>query len=245
MIYGLRGWIGKLLPRGPFYCNLCGYKGSVWLWRGHENEATRNYEIIGAGRRKCDCFACGSSDRDRSVFHFLNSEITDFSNQRILHVAPERQLNFQLKSLGAEVINIDARKSGYLFSYGLETKTADLTALPFTDQSFDWIIANHVLEHIENEYKALSEIKRVLKPNGKAILMVPMANKLETTIEAKENWSKSERISFLGQKDHVRLYGTDLVIRWAKVFDYVKLIPIQTPVNLKLFNDEKIILVGK
>ena len=71
MLYGLRGWIGKLLPRGPFYCNLCGYKGSVWLWRGHENEATRNYDIIGAGRRKCDCFACGSSDRDRSVFHFL------------------------------------------------------------------------------------------------------------------------------------------------------------------------------
>jgi len=243
MLYGLRGWIGKLLPRGLFFCNLCGYNGNIWLWRGHNNEAIRKHQIIGAGRRKCDCFSCGSSDRDRLVFEFLKSQITDFRGLKFLHVAPERQLNKRLKSLGAEMINIDARKFGYRFAYGQETMTADLTDLPFENQSFDWIIANHVLEHIEDEKKALSEIHRVLKRSGKAILMIPFSLKLSETINAENNWSKSDKNELLGQKDHVRLYGVDFIDSWSETFDSVKLIEIKPSRELNLFDGEKIILV--
>lgn len=245
MLYGLRGWIGKLLPRGPFFCNLCGYKGILWLWRGHDNEAIRNYQIIGAGRRNCDCFSCGSSDRDRLVYEFLKSEISDFSCLYFLHVAPERQLNKKLISHGAKMVNIDARKSGYKFAYGSKTITADLTCLPFESESFDWVIANHVLEHIVDEKQALSEINRVLKPQGKAILMVPYSPILPNSIEGEFHWTNVQRFELLGQKDHVRLYSVQFLESWTKVFKRVSLIDVNTLRDLKLFNGEKIILVEK
>ena len=245
MLYGLRGWIGKLLPRGPFFCNLCGYNGSIWLWRGHDNQAIRKYQIIGAGRRKCDCFACGSSDRDRLVFEFLRKEIPNFSVLRFLHVAPERQLNKKLISLGANMVNIDARKSGYKFAYGSETITADLTCLPFESETFDWVIANHVLEHIVDEKKALYEINRVLKPHGKAILMIPYSPNLSVNIEGEINWNKRQRNALLGQQDHVRLYGKAFLNLWSETFEIVRLAEVNASRDLNLFNGEKIILVEK
>ena len=245
MLYGLRGWIGKLLPRGPFFCNLCGYRGALWLWRGHDNLAIRKYQIIGAGRRKCDCFACGSSDRDRLVHEFLKNEISDFSCMKILHVAPERQLNKKLTSLGAKMINIDARKSGYKFAYGSETITADLTCLPFESETFDWVIANHVLEHIIDEKRALSEINRVLKPQGKAILMIPYSPILSSRIEGELNWTKYQRNELLGQQDHVRLYGLDFLESWTETFEIVRLIEVNAPQELNVLIGEKIILVEK
>lgn len=243
MLYGLRGWIGKLLPRGPFFCNLCGYKGNLWLWRGHDNEAIRKHQIIGAGRRQCDCFACGSSDRDRLVFNYLKTHISDFQELKFLHVAPERQLNKRLRSLGANTVNIDARKSGYTFAYGRKTITADLTDLPFENDYFDWLIANHVLEHIEDEKQALLEIQRVLKPNGRAILMVPFAESLEENILATDNWTPQMREDNLGQHDHVRLYGKNFYKLWSEIFNTVHIISVNSESNLNLFEGEKIILV--
>ncbi len=245
MLYGLRGWIGKLLPRGPFFCNLCGYEGIIWLWRGHHNAAIKKHQIIGAGRRKCDCFSCGSSDRDRLVYEFLTSEISDFNKLKLLHVAPERQLNKKLASLGAKMTNIDARKSGYKFAYGRKTITADLTDLPFENESFDWVIANHVLEHIENEKQALSEIKRVLKSKGKAILMIPYSPILSNDIHSELHWSPNQRMELLGQHDHVRLYSQDFLDYWAETFGSVKLVDVNSPIDLNLFSGEKIILVEK
>lgn len=245
MLYGLRGWIGKLLPRGPFFCNLCGYQGIIWLWRGHDNLAIRKHQIIGAGRRKCDCFACGSSDRDRLVYEFLKNEISDFSFLKFLHVAPERQLNKNLTFHGANMVNIDARKSGYKFAYGSKTITADLTCLPFESETFDWVIANHVLEHIFDEKLALSEINRVLKPQGKAILMIPYSPILSSRIEGELNWTKYQKNELLGQQDHVRLYGLDFLESWRETFEIVKHIDVRATQELNVLNGEKIILVEK
>lgn len=43
----------------------------------------------------------------------------------------------------------------------------DIQNIPYEDESFDIIIARHMLYHVPNIDKALSEVKRVLKPNGK------------------------------------------------------------------------------
>ena len=49
----------------------------------------------------------------------------------------------------------------------------DGAALEFADTRFDLVIASDVLEHIENEAKALSEWTRVLKPGGQMLVFVP------------------------------------------------------------------------
>lgn len=44
---------------------------------------------------------------------------------------------------------------------------ADAQALPFSNESFDTVIANHMLYHVPDLARALSEIRRVLKPHGR------------------------------------------------------------------------------
>lgn len=85
----------------------------------------------------------------------------------------------------------------------------NLTDMIFRDKSFDYIIVNHVLEHIENEEKAFEEMKRVLKKKGKIICSFPICLN-DKTFELKgHDLSKEDRIKLYGQEDHVRLYGYD------------------------------------
>jgi predicted SAM-dependent methyltransferase len=71
------------------------------------------------------------------------------------------------------------------------------------------VLANHVLEHIADEARALAEIHRVLRPGGWAMLQVPIAQKLEQTREDASAESPEARERLFGQDDHVRLYGRD------------------------------------
>lgn len=52
----------------------------------------------------------------------------------------------------------------------------DAAAMPFAENSFNHAIMTEVLEHVKNEKKALSEVYRILKPNGKLVLTVPSYN---------------------------------------------------------------------
>lgn len=74
------------------------------------------------------------------------------------------------------------------------------------DESIDLLICNHVLEHVPDVGIALGEIRRVLRPGGVAILQVPIAMRLETTIELPLDSSPEERIARTGQADHLRLF---------------------------------------
>ena len=83
-------------------------------------------------------------------------------------------------------------------------------------ESFDIIFCNHVLEHIEDDAKAISELYRVMKPGGWGILQVPMKNSLEQTYEDFTIKDPKERQKHFGQYDHVRWYGMDYFDRLRK-----------------------------
>lgn len=84
---------------------------------------------------------------------------------------------------------------------------ADITALPFSDEMFDVIVCNHLLEHIEDDYKAIGEMYRVLKRGGWALVSYPVY--VEETFEDFSIISEEERERVFKQKDHVRLCGLD------------------------------------
>ena len=85
----------------------------------------------------------------------------------------------------------------------------DIMSIERADESYDWIIANHVLEHIKDDYVAMRELLRILHPQGVLQLSVP------TPSTALETWELDapDPESF----DHWRGYGSDLPLRLAPV----------------------------
>ena len=93
---------------------------------------------------------------------------------------------------------------------------ADATDLPFEDESFDFVICVHVLEHVPDDRKALREFFRVLRPGGEAVLQVPPSDLAVTREDPSVVTARGERERLFGQYDHVRLCGADYGERIAE-----------------------------
>jgi SAM-dependent methyltransferase len=89
----------------------------------------------------------------------------------------------------------------------------DITDIDLPDSSFDIIYCSHVLEHVADDRKAMSELVRVLKPGGWALIQVPVSK--DGTIEDPSITDPDERERLFYQGDHVRLYGLDIADRLA------------------------------
>lgn len=63
----------------------------------------------------------------------------------------------------------------------------DITAIPFPDRSFDMVLATDIIEHVDDDARALAEVARVLKPAGKAIITVPAFRSL---------WGPQDELAF-------------------------------------------------
>lgn len=144
-----------------------------------------------------------SLERHRLLWLYLKDK-TDFftSQKKVLHMAPEQCFLKRFKKLNHEYVTAD------LYSPIADVK-ADITALPFQDDSFDVIFCNHVLEHIPDDTKAMQELYRVLKKGGMGIFQIPQDLSRETTFEDDSITDPKERAKIFGQYDHVRVYGKD------------------------------------
>jgi len=168
--------------------------------------------VLGEGlRRNCICPRCKSYDRERHVFLFLEKKkLLHFSSKsEMLHVAPEPNLRKRL----ALTPNLDCVNSDLILGNRNATVQMDITQIGFDDNYFDFILCNHVLEHVVEDRKAMKELYRVLKPGGWAILQVPFNPKEARTLEDSSVTSPAARLQTFGQKDHVRIYGQDYTLR--------------------------------
>jgi len=145
-----------------------------------------------------------SLERHRLMWLFLQKE-TDFftAPKKVLHIAPEQCF----LSIFKNQKNLDYTTAD-LYSPIADVK-ADICNLPFDNATFDVIFCNHVLEHIEDDTKAMQELYRVLKPGGMGIFQVPQDLSREKTFEDNTITDKDERTRIFGQYDHVRVYGRD------------------------------------
>ena len=145
-----------------------------------------------------------SLERHRLLWLYLNNETNFFSKTlKVLHVAPEQcfyNLFKNLKNINYTTFDLNSP---------LADIKGDICDLPFKENSFDFILCNHVLEHINDDKKAMKELYRVLNKNGTAILQVPINQKSSKTFEDSSIVDKKERIEKFGQYDHIRLYGLD------------------------------------
>ena len=174
----------------------------------------RKFLPYGYGKSRANALSPStlSLERHRLMWLYLKRETDFFSKPlKILHMAPEQSFYKKFKALK----NLDYTTAD-LHSPLADVK-ANLLHLPFDDETFDVIFCNHVLEHIEDDIRAMQELYRVMKKGGWGILQVPMKSDLEKTYEDFTIQSPEERKKHFGQYDHVRWYGMDYFQRLEDV----------------------------
>jgi len=107
---------------------------------------------------------------------------------KLLHIAPEKNLQKIFKSFShIKYISGDLNP---LMNCNIRL---DITDMNLEDNFFDVIICNHILEYVQDDRKAMSEFFRVLRPEGFAILQVPISKNAEETFEDFSITSLEER----------------------------------------------------
>ena len=166
---------------------------------------------------------------------------------RLLHIAPEVALMRKLKKMYA-------REAERYVTADLESPLADIhfdvQQIPLADGSFDTIICNHIMEHIEDDRLALRELYRILKPNGWGVILSPVDESRATTFEDDSITDPAERTRIFGQYDHRRIYGRDYAARLEEAGFEVAVIDYKqafTPKEQELYAlpDEKLYIVHK
>ena len=195
-----------------YRCPICNARLKTFLPFGFDFPVIKEKNIVGGGyRQNAVCPICGSFDRERLLYLYLLHKTDIFQKpKKLLHIAPEDAVENILRAK----VNVD-----YLTADVAAKKVMvamDITDIRFPDDSFDAIICNHVLEHVIDDRKAMSELYRILNPGGWAILQVPISLTLKNTYEDFSITTITGREQAFGQDDHVRIYAEDYKARLAK-----------------------------
>ena len=153
-----------------------------------------------------------SLERHRMLWLYLKNETDIFTKKiRLLHFAPEPAFHKIFKNcnnISYDTIDLNSP---------LAEIKADICDLPMENDTYDYILCNHVLEHIDDDIKAMSELYRVLKKGGIGIFQIPIDIERKNTFEDPSITSPKQRNKIFGQYDHVRIYGVDYFDRLKSV----------------------------
>jgi SAM-dependent methyltransferase len=190
------------------------------------------------------CPRCGSSERHRLAYFYLKKRLKfeSLSETKILDVGPDEFVTRALFDRpDIDYTSIDLSRTN-------ATRKMDLTDLDFEDETFDCVICYHVLEHVKDDMKAMSELYRVLKVGGWGILQVPIWS--DRTFED-ESVPREQFLEYYGHNDHVRRYGLDYVQRLESagfkvtVDPYVRTLPEEIVRRYGLLKTEDIYFCEK
>lgn len=168
-------------------------------------------------RENALCPSCLALERHRLMWLYLQRQ-TDFfkTPHKLLHVAPEHCFINRFESMkNLDYITADIESP-------LAKVKMDIHQIPFDANTFDVAFCNHVMEHVDNDIQAMSELHRVLKPGGWAIIQSPMDTTRATTLEDPAISTPADREKYYWQDDHQRLYGLDYAQRLTKAGFLVK-----------------------
>ena len=151
------------------------------------------------------CPNCLSLERHRLIWIYLQRQTQFFLDpHKVLHIAPEACLARKFETYpNLDYITADLESP-------LAKVKMDIHQIPFEPDTFDVAFCNHVMEHVDDDLTAMSELCRVLKPGGWAIIQVPFFNPVpDKTFQDNRISNPRDREKAYGQDDHVRLYGKD------------------------------------
>lgn len=198
------GWTVPIL--GLFYigrgreCPLCGCRRRRFLPYGYV-----------VSRADALCPRCLALERHRLLWLYLERETRLTAElPRLLHVAPEvslmRKLRRAYRSVPERYVTADLESP-------LADMHFDIQHIPLPDGSFDAVICNHIMEHVEDDRRAMRELHRILRAGGRGIVLAPVDYGRAATFEDDSITDAAERTRIFGQYDHRRIYGRDYADR--------------------------------
>ena len=187
---------GVVFTGRRYVCPCCGWslRGFVGRW--------------GTVRANSDgyCPRCNAKARHRRLWlHLEEHGLLRDGSVRLLEVAPWPSLARPLRRVpGITHVGIDLRSGGRHVDV-----VGDAGFLPVRPGSFDIALCTHVLEHVDDDLRVMSELRQSLGPGGVAIVSVPLRMDAPTD-EDPSITDPVERERLFGERGHVRLYGPDL-----------------------------------
>lgn len=203
---------------GKLRCSVCARRVRRFdpLSPDYLNEQLRHgFKYTPADAETCNqpsysCPHCEATDRDRLYALYLSSyfpTIIPGSDIKIVDFAPSPSLSaFIRKSIDHRPIRVSYRTADLLWDH-VDDRVDLMNMTLYGDSSVDFFICSHVLEHVENDRKALAELYRILKQRGRGILIVPILVTDDQMDEDPTVTDPTERWRRFGQDDHVRRYS--------------------------------------
>lgn len=203
-----------------YQCNIC-------------NKKIKSFITVNNDRL---CPRCGSLQRTRRLWNILQTEFLK-EKQKILDFSPSRSIYRVMKKGNYFYFSSDLSRDF------ISDVTYDITDIDSVDNNFNLIICSHILEHIEDDLKAMNELIRVLKKGGYCIVQTP--SKDGEIIEDYSIISPEDRERHFGQPDHVRIYSIEgLKNRLESVGFQVEIRSFNEEYeNICGFNDKETVLI--
>ena len=148
-------WPDSLFP-DPHACNICGWAGKDFVGGAHSEMA--------------QCPRCGSVARDRYLYWCWTSTVPYDAAATVLETSPRMDQRYR------EVMKSRVRYLCSDFDEGAHAADLhlDIQSLDLPSNNVDVVLTPHVLEHVPDTDRSLSELFRVLKPGGSMLLLIPM-----------------------------------------------------------------------
>lgn len=175
-------------------CEICNWKG-LRFFDGH-------------------CPKCNSLPRTRLIPFALRYFELDKGAPKTLHVAPNVNEYNYLKSNITPLSNYDRLNIRNVSHINI---VQDLTSTTLDNDTYDLVIAWHVLEHIPKDIKAIEEVYRFLKPGGHFLVSVPIYPRNNKTTYEDFTIPYKDFESVHGHYDHCRSCGLDYFKRFETV----------------------------
>ena len=181
--------------RAVLYCSCCGMKFPHF----RENDYLKmtyyyNPERYRGRKQDIICPVCGSLPRHRILSSWLEKH-REVLEGKVLYFAIEDGMKLWMNKNRINYSSADLFRSADL-NINIENTGLD-------DDSWNCVICNHVLEHVDDYKRALRELYRILKPGGLLICSFPIDESLDTVVEDRA------AIERFGQADHFRIFGND------------------------------------
>jgi len=181
-------------------------------------------------RERLICPECQLNNRQRAMIHIIkqavleqkkknnpeNSEIKLYAMEQITPLFSWLKNNLDLDCIGSEYLGEDIKPGSLVNGIIPNMRHENVQDLSFDSNSLDLIVSNDVLEHVDQPHLAISEMGRILKPEGEVFISVPFYTNRQSS-ESRAGFVNGKLVHHLSEQYH----GNPLSEKGSLVFqDY-------------------------